>query len=593
MADLRIGIDVGGTNTDAVVLGADGRVVAKAKRPTTRDVTGGLRAAMDAVLAELEGATDPPGASRPRDEPGGGVRSRVGRVMLGTTHATNAILERRNLGRVAVLRLGAPATTAVPPLSGWPDDLREAVSAGEAIVPGGHYVDGREISAPDLGAVRRFLDGVEADAVAVTSVFSPASDEHERLVAELVASEYGLPVSLSHEIGTLGLLERENATVLNAALYGVAAHVTGALTAVLAERGLEARPYLAQNDGTLMTVEHAARLPVATIGSGPANSLRGAAFLSGVADAVVVDVGGTSTDLGVLAGGFPRESAAAVEIGGVLTNFRMPDILAIALGGGSVVRGRGVGPDSVGYRIASEALVFGGATATMTDAAVAAGRTPPGAAAWRGRLPAAVLARAAARQNGADAREWAGDGPGGPPVAGDGSDGTPVAGKGRDGTPVAGDGAGGTPVAGDGAGTIADILAKAVAVADGMVIDAVDRMALGRSDRPLVAVGGGAFILPGRIPGVSRVIRPEHAEVANAVGAAIALASGRVDTILPAGDSRPKAIERAKAEAVARAVAAGADPSGVEIVDLLEVPLSYLSEPAVRVHVKAAGPLAR
>ncbi|MGI5287672.1 hydantoinase/oxoprolinase N-terminal domain-containing protein [Nonomuraea polychroma] len=515
LAELGIGIDVGGTNTDAVVLDAQGRVIAKAKRPTTPEVTEGLRAALDAVLAKL-----------------GDAQPRVTRVMLGTTHATNAILERRNLGRVAVLRLGAPATTSVPPLSGWPDDLRKAVSAGEAIVAGGHYVDGREIRPPDLGAIRRFLDGVEADAVAVTSVFSPAGGEHERLVEELVRAEYGLPVSLSHEIGSLGLLERENATVLNAALYGVAAHVTGALVAALAERDLRARPYLAQNDGTLMTLEHAARLPVSTIGSGPANSLRGAAYLSGVTDAIVVDVGGTSTDLGVLAGGFPRESAAAVEIGGVLTNFRMPDILAIALGGGSVVREQGIGPDSVGYRIVREALVFGGSTATMTDAAVAAGRTPPGEPGWRARL-------------------------------GDMSEG------------------------------IADMLERAVAVADEMVIDAVDRMALGKSDRPLVAVGGGAFVLPERVPGAGPVIRPEHAEVANAVGAAIALASGRVDTILPAGDSRSEAIEKAKEEAAARAVAAGADPSAVEIVDLLEVPLSYLSEPAVRVHVKAAGPLAR
>jgi hypothetical protein len=146
---------------------------------------------------------------------------------------------------------------------------------------------------------------------------------------------------------------------------------------------------------------------------------------------------------------------------------------------------------------------------------------------------------------------------------------------------------------GDMSETFRDTLQRALAVADAMVIDAVDRMALGRADRPLVAVGGGAFLLPAEIPGVSRVIRPEHAEVANAVGAAIALASGRVDTILPAGESRSKAIERAKEEAAARAVAAGADPAGVEIVDLLEVPLSYLSEPAVRVHVKAAGPLSR
>ncbi|MGV9380061.1 hydantoinase/oxoprolinase N-terminal domain-containing protein [Nonomuraea sp. NPDC003707] len=527
MADLRVGIDVGGTNTDAVVLDADGRVIAKAKRPTTPDVTEGLRAALDAVLGEL-------------GEDGEG-RTRIGRVMLGTTHATNALLERRNLGRVAVLRLGAPATTSVPPLSGWPGDLRAAVSAGEAIVPGGHYVDGREIGPPGLDAVRRFLDGLEADAVAVTGVFSPASGDHERVVEELIKAEYGLPVSVSHEIGSLGLLERENATVLNAALYGVAAHVTEALVTALAERGLGAKPYLAQNDGTLMTLEHAARLPVSTIGSGPANSLRGAAYLSGVADAIVVDVGGTSTDLGVLVGGFPRESAAAVEIGGVLTNFRMPDILAIALGGGTVVRNPGIGPDSVGYRIVREALVFGGSTVTMTDAAVAAGRTPDEAAGWRERLEAAVRARDS----------------------------------------------------GDMSERMADTLQRAVAVADEMIIDAVDRMALGKTDRPLVAVGGGAFLLPDAIPGASRVVRPEHAEVANAVGAAIALASGRVDTILPAGDSRSKAIERAKEEAAARAVAAGADPSGVEIVDLLEVPLSYLSEPAVRVHVKAAGPLAR
>ncbi|MDF2706040.1 MAG: hydantoinase subunit beta [Nonomuraea muscovyensis] len=511
---LRVGVDVGGTNTDAVVLDAADRVVAKAKRPTTPDVTEGLRAALDAVLAEV-----------------GTAAGRVTRVMLGTTHATNAVLERRNLGRVAVLRLGAPATTSVPPLSGWPADLRRAVSAGEAVLPGGHYVDGGEIGPLDRDAIRRFLDGVTADAVAVTGVFSPADGGHERAVAELVGREYGLPVSLSHEIGSLGLLERENATVLNAALYGVAAHVTEALVTALAERGLAARPYLAQNDGTLMTVEHAARLPVATIGSGPANSLRGAAFLSGVADAIVADVGGTSTDLGVLAGGFPRESAAAVEIGGVLTNFRMPDILAIALGGGSVVREHGVGPDSVGYRITEEALVFGGATVTMTDAAVAAGRTPPGAAGWDGAPAADDLTR--------------------------------------------------------------DLMRAAVSRADAMVADAVDRMALGRGDRPLVAVGGGAFLLAPQIPGVSGVDRPDHAEVANAVGAAIALASGRVDTILPAGESRSKAIERAKEEAAARAVAAGADAAQVEIVDLAEVPLSYLSEPAVRVHVKAAGPLAR
>lgn len=99
---LRIGIDVGGTNTDAAVLDEADRIVARAKRPTSADITGGLRAALAAVLDEL------------------GERSgEVSRVMLGTTHATNAILERRSLGKVAVVRLGAPATTSIPPLSDW------------------------------------------------------------------------------------------------------------------------------------------------------------------------------------------------------------------------------------------------------------------------------------------------------------------------------------------------------------------------------------------------------------------------------------------------------------------------------------------
>lgn len=506
---LRIGIDVGGTNTDAVALDEADRVVAKAKRPTSPDVTEGLRAALDAVLAELP---DP---------------RLVARVMLGTTHATNAILERRALGRVAVLRLGAPATTSVPPLSEWPDDLREVVAAGTAVIRGGHFVDGREIAPLDLDAVRRFLnEGERADAVAITGVFSPADADHENRVAEVVRSELGdVPVSLSHEIGSLGLLERENATVLNAALYGVARHVTEALRDVLGARGLAVETFFAQNDGTLMSVGHAARYPVLTIGSGPANSLRGAAYLSGVEDAIVADVGGTSTDIGVLAGGFPRESAAAVEIGGITTNFKMPDILSIALGGGTII---GREPRSVGHRIDREALVFGGRTPTMTDAAVAAGRGEVGTH----PVP----------------EEWL------------------------------------------------DRLAGAVRAADELVADAVDRVSLGRGNRPLVAVGGGAFLLPAEVPGTGEVIRPEHAEVANAVGAAIALAGGRIETIIPTGgegNTRARLIEKAKEEAAARAVAAGADPALVQIVELSEIPLSYLSEPVVRLQVKAAGPLAR
>jgi N-methylhydantoinase A/oxoprolinase/acetone carboxylase beta subunit len=509
--DLRIGIDVGGTNTDAVVLDERGLVLARTKKPTSADVTSGLQSALTAVLDAI-----------------GDDTRRVGRVMLGTTHATNAILERRGLGRVAAVRLGGPATTSVPPLQSWPADLSSVVAADTVILPGGNYVDGRQISPLDAGALRAFLGRLDgaAEAVALTGVFSPAYAEQELEAAAIVRAELGAgtPISMSHEIGTLGLLERENATILNAALYQVIGEVRDGLRDTLADRELDVATFFAQNDGTLMAIDFAAGYPVLTIGSGPANSIRGAAFLSRFTDAIVADVGGTSTDFGVLSSGFPRESATGVEIGGVRTNFRMPDILSLALGGGTVVGADGaVGPRSVGYRITEEALAFGGETATLTDAGVVAGRTDLG----------------------------------GPAVTGPRS----------------------------------DVLMRAIETADTMLADAVDRMTLGKADLPLIVVGGGAFLVPDGLPGVAEVIRPDHGDVANAVGAAIALVSGTIETIIPAGDGRRAAIDEAAEKARRRSVQAGADPAGVEVVEITEVPMSYLPEPALRLRVKAAGPL--
>src|SRR5699024_6108845 len=107
-------------------------------------------------------------------------------------------------------------------------------------------------------------------------------------------------------------------------------------TRALQARGIRARVWFGQNDGTLMSHDYARRFPVLTIGSGPTNSIRGASHLSRVPDGLVVDIGGTTTDIGVLVGGFPRQSAQAVSIGGIQTNFRMPDVLSVGLGGGSV-----------------------------------------------------------------------------------------------------------------------------------------------------------------------------------------------------------------------------------------------------------------
>lgn len=184
-------------------------------------------------------------------------------------------------------------------------------------------------------------------------------------------------MSLSHQVGGLGLLEWENATTLNAALLGVAERIVQGFHTALAEHGLSVASYLTQNDGTLMTAEEAVRFPILTVGSGPTNSMRGACALAGLSNALVIDVGGTSSDVGILVDGFPRESSTAVEVGGVRTNFRMPDLISIGLGGGTVVRtgpaGPRVGPDSVGYHVVNETLWRGGQTLTLSDISVQAG----------------------------------------------------------------------------------------------------------------------------------------------------------------------------------------------------------------------------
>lgn len=367
--------------------------------------------------------------------------------------------------------------------------------------------------------------------VAISSVFSPVSDEFEVRAAEILRAELGpdVALSLSHEIGRIGLLERENATAVNAALRELAAGIVDGLAGAVAGFGITAPLYLSQNDGTLMDLEYARRYPVATFASGPTNSMRGAAVLSGLDTCAVVDVGGTTSDVGVLAQGFPREAGTAVDVAGVRTNFRMPDVHSIGIGGGSLVVEDGgrvtVGPRSVGYRLTDEALVFGGSTLTATDVAVAAGLTDIGDRSAVAHLDARLVKEAL--------------------------------------------------------DTIAADIARAV-----------ESMRTSPEPLPVVAVGGGSVLLPDTLPGSGTVHRPDHFAVANAIGAAIAQVGGEVDRVyaIDAG-RRETVLDEARQEAVDRAVAAGANPSGVRIVEFDEVPVPYLPGNATRIRCKAVGDL--
>ena len=227
-----IGIDVGGTNTDAVLV-EDGRVIAWAKTPTTADVTTGIKSALDRLRADL--IPDPPA---------------IDAVMIGTTHFTNAVVERRHLIEVAAIRIGLPATAYLEPSIDWPADLAQAVGAAHYMVEGGHEYDGRPLAAFDTEGVRmaaRRIREAGIRSVAVSAVFSPLTARCEEAAARILEAECpGVAVTQSCELGRIGLLARENAALLNATLIELASTTVDAFVSALAESGIDAPLYLTQ-----------------------------------------------------------------------------------------------------------------------------------------------------------------------------------------------------------------------------------------------------------------------------------------------------------------------------------------------------------
>ncbi|HEY0185563.1 MAG TPA: hydantoinase/oxoprolinase family protein [Rhodopila sp.] len=507
---MRIGIDVGGTNTDAVLI-HEGTVHRAVKCPTTADVTGGILLALQELLRVAAVST-----------------SRIGTVMIGTTHFTNAVVQRRDVARVAAVRIGLPAAATLPPFVDWPADLRDMVRGPVHMIRGGYEVDGRPLVPFDRCAMRdaaRQIAESGVAAAAVCAVFSPLNPDLEQEAGDILRQECpGIAVTLSHELGRIGLLARENVTLLNASLVGMARATVAAFRTAIAQAGITAPLFITQNDGTVASAEEAAAFPVRSFASGPTNSLRGAAFLSGLEDALVVDVGGTTADIGGLVRGFPREANNVVQVGGVRTLFRMPDLLSIGLGGGTLCDPENpsrIGPRSVGFRLTEQALVFGGSQLTCTDIAVAAGLIELGDRGRVSNLSPAFIQAALARMH-------------------------------------------------------------------AMLADSVDRMKTDARSVPLVAVGGGAFLVPEHLPGVAEVVRVPHAGVANALGAAIAQVSGEVDQIFTES-SREAAMASAQQQAEAKAIRAGARADSLKLVEMEDIPLAYLPGNALRVRARVVG----
>ncbi|KAI0031377.1 hypothetical protein K488DRAFT_86866 [Vararia minispora EC-137] len=509
-ATKRIGVDVGGTNTDGVLLepfaleDADRGILAWHKSPTTPDPSDGIEVCITKLLTSAN--IDP---------------AEIASVTIGTTHFINAVVEKdsNRLAPVAVIRLCGPFSRDCYPGIDWPGDLSSIINHHVGFVDGGLEVDGdviRDISEEQVAEQCKLIREKGIKSVVVNGIFSPSDlvEKQEEKVGEWIAKYYPeADVVLSKHVANLGFIERENAAILNASILPFARQTIASFQRAITRLNLSCPVFLTQNDGTLLPAPLAARVPIRTFNSGPTNSMCGAAFLvkhlsskDGEKERrpmLVVDIGGTTTDVGMLlANGLPRQASAVTDVSGVRMNFSCPDVKSIGLGGGSIVRKASptspltIGPDSVGHQIQTRAFVFGGDVPTTTDYAVAS--SPSSLKIGDATLvPDEVCVNVEEYKN----------------------------------------------------------------VVTGMLEGIVDRMKTNADDIDVLLVGGGAILVEDGtlLKGASKVIKPSYSGVANAIGAAIARVSGTVDTVQSTQDKTSQQVLDAVAKmAVERAVENGA-----------------------------------
>lgn len=316
-----IGVDTGGTYTDCAVIEARGhQVVASAKAITTKgDLSIGVTEAINQAVAQMAGRV---------------AAQDIGLVSVSTTLATNAVVEGHG-SPVAVVLVGFDVRMAE----------RTGIAAafpGVALlrIDGGHDHNGAEARPLDLAALDRALDEVAGgvDAFAVASLFAVRNAAHEHAVRERILARTGKPVTVSTELSSsLDAPRRALTAALNARLIARVTLLIDAVARAMEALQIRCPLMIVKGDGTLALAETVARKPIETVLSGPAASLIGARWLSGLSSFILSDMGGTTTDLGVLQDGRPRVSEQGAEVGGWRTMVRAIDVRTIGLGGDSEV----------------------------------------------------------------------------------------------------------------------------------------------------------------------------------------------------------------------------------------------------------------
>lgn len=506
-----IGVDIGGTNTDSVLIDDKKRIIAGEKNPTTKSIEEGFYHSLESLLKKTKISLDD-----------------IKEVYVGTTHAINAILEKKNLYKVGLVRIAGQFPESMPPCFELEEELKKSILIDYVTINGGYECDGNKISLFEKNeakeAIKKLIKN-GAESIAVISVFSPIYNDMEQMISKLIKEIAGkdFPISLSHDIGGIGFIERENSTILNAALQKCLRAGFKNLEKKLKKLNIKAPLYLTQNNGSLLSLKKALQYPILTISSGATNSFIGASKLSNKKNCIVVDIGGTSTDVGIVKNGLVRRSFNLTKIGGASLNFSMPDVLSIALGGGSKIlinkNDITIGPESIGKNITKDAICFGGKVLTLTDISL---MIDPSLISSKINFeyflkqPEKILFKAFEK------------------------------------------------------------IQKIISQIEGK-----------ESNLPIIVVGGGAILFQKSFSN-KRFVIPKYFDVANAYGAALAEISTTEDIIVSLLD-RKKVLNKIKQNSIKKTIINGADPKDVRIVDVKIIPYNYVPNSLARVIVTSIG----
>jgi N-methylhydantoinase A/oxoprolinase/acetone carboxylase beta subunit len=517
---MKLGIDVGGTNTDAVILRNDGKLLSWKKELTSSDIISSIELVAKEVLSEA-----------------GIAPEQIDGVFVGTTHVQNAFYHPVNFSKTALIRISKKPSLVEPALL-WPSYIKKNIGKVYHF-KSFHDYSGKTIeqTRPNLDEIKQLCQDIKRDnieSICIVGIYSPLYQTEERYIRDYIKNYFPeIPITMSHEIGSLGFVERENAALLNAIFSKVIRQAMIDLSKLFKKLSLNCPCWLTQNDGSLMEIQEAIDYPIFTIGSGVTNSFRGASILSGLKECIVVDFGGSTIDIGKILNGQPEASVGSTSILNIDVNMRVPKMYSLPYGGGSLIS---IEKESVQIKesivsdLEHQGISWGGDTWTLTDSFL---KIYPGSFSDDKIIPE-VLKQLSE-----------------------------------------------------------DECQQVISRVTREIKEKITRLQLDNEELPVVLVGGGSSLLVDRLFGkYKKVYHPAGHHISNAIGACFAPLSAQTDKVFWINNqTKQEVIEQETENLFQQLLRKGANRESIELVSIEEFPFDYLKGEGLRIRLKALGEL--